>query len=367
MKVLEVVGEPILHGGQEKFIDNLYINIDDPNIVMDVLTPYYVDNQVFCEHVEDKGGTVHSLGYKFEPGKGRGHLKEPIKKYIAKNKYDLVHIHSGSISFLAYAAMAAKSAGVDRIIVHSHATASPSLKHSIVRSVYGRIVEGNAAIFCACSYDAGKDAFPIASKHNKVIVISNGINLADYTRNKTKRNTIREELHISPNEYVIGHVGRFSLSKNHRFLVDLFSLVLKQIPEARLLLIGDGELRNEIESMSERLGLKKKIIFTGNIDNVADYFQAMDIFLFPSSFEGFGYVALEAQAAGIPCIISDGVPDETMIGENIIKLQLNEPLIWREKILENKDAEPVDNSRAITEAGYDIESTISKVLEIYRT
>lgn len=367
MKVLEVVGEPILHGGQEKFIDNLYINIDDHNIVMDVLTPYFVDNQVLCEHVEDKGGTVYSLGYKFEPGKGRGHLKEPIKKYIENGKYDIVHIHSGSISFLAYAAIAAKRAGIDRIIVHSHATASPSLKHSIVRSVYGRLIEGNATFFCACSHDAGKDAFPIASKQNKVVVISNGIKLEDYKRNLTKRNMVREALHISSNEYVIGHVGRFSLSKNHRFLVDLFSLVLKRIPEAKLLLIGDGELRDEIEGMTERLGLKDRIIFTGNIDNVADYFQAMDIFLFPSSFEGFGYVALEAQAAGIPCIISDGVPDETMIGRNIIKLQLNEPLIWQKTILEYKDVEPVDNSTAITEAGYDIESTISKVLEIYRS
>lgn len=366
MKVLEVVGEPILHGGQEKFIDNLCININDPNIVMDVLTPYNVDNQVFCEHIEDKGGTVYDLGYKFEPGKGRRHLKEPIKKFIVNNDYDIVHIHSGSISFLAYAAIAAKYAGVGRIIVHSHATASPSLKHSIVRSVYGRIIESNATIFCACSYDAGKDAFPVASKHNRVVVISNGINLADYKRNKTKRNRIRDSLHIKPDEYVIGHVGRFSLYKNHKFLIEVFNMVLKQIPDSRLLLIGDGELRDEIESMVERLGIKDRIIFTGNIDNVADYYQAMDIFLFPSIFEGFGYVALEAQATGIPCIISEGVPDETMIGRNIIKLQLNEPLLWDEKTLEYKDAELVDNSRAITAAGYDIGSTVSRVLALYR-
>ena len=366
MKVLEITGEPILHGGQERFIQTLVGNINDPDIRIDVLTPYRVENQTFCETVNIHGGNVYSLDLGFTPGNSRRALLYKIDSFLANNKYDLVHIHSGSISALAYIAKAARRNGIGKVIVHSHATAANSLKHKIVQIAFRRMIEKNATDFLACSIAAGADKYTKKVVKKQLIVVPNGINVDDFKRDEEKRKSVRKELGISERQFVIGHVGRFSFEKNHQFLINVFENYRRINVNSRLLLVGDGELRDEFFQLIEEKALEECVIFTGSVDNVQDYYQAMDCFVFPSRYEGFGYVALEAQASGLPCVVSTNVPNDVLVGEHTINLPLENPYEWAKVLERFRNLQIVNNDRAITTAGYDIKKTIEVVKTVYR-
>lgn len=366
MRVLELTGEPIYHGGQEKFIANLIENIQDENLRIDVLTPYEIDNKSFCNLVKENGGEVHSFGYEFLPGKSRRFLIDCIETFLNNDAdYDVVHIHSGSISVLAYGAVAAKKAGIKKIIVHSHATAAKSIKHTMVKAFLGGTIRKNATEFWACSLDAGADKYPKSIVESKLVVIPNGIKADDFKRDEEKRRIIRKELNISNECFVVGHVGRFSHEKNHNMLIKVFKKVKARNAASKLLLVGDGELIDDVRQAVSENNLINEVIFTGNVDNVADYYQAMDCFAFPSRFEGFGYVALEAQAAGLPCVISSEVPSDVVVGRNVKILPLSEEEDWVSCILECKNQSITDNNEAIENAGYDVKRTAEMIRRKY--
>lgn len=365
IRIIEITGEPILHGGQEKFLSNLIEKIDYSGIDIDVLTPYVCDNTFFRELVQSKGGKVFELNLKFNPGKSRRLLFKPILSFLKDNKYDVVHVHSGSISVLAYVALASKKAGVKKVVVHSHSTGVPSLKHSFIRFFFGFIIKNNATDFLACSKDAGIMKYPRGIVDNNLIVIKNGIDIGSYKYDPDKRESKRRELGIGEDVFVIGHVGRFSHEKNHEFLIKLFFEFHNNNPNSMLLLVGDGELINIIKENVRQLNLNKSVVFTGNVDNVQDYYQAMNIFLLPSLYEGLPYVTLEAQANGMPCVLSTGVPEDAVISDCVTRLSLDDIQLWYDTILKYDDNEPIDNTDKIKMAGYDIVSTAEQVKKIY--
>lgn len=365
MKVIEVTGEPILHGGQEIFIESLLKGMNDSEMTIDILTPYEVDNEYFCQLAEAQGGNVYTLGYEFEPGRSRRFLMEPLRRFFEKHNYDLAHIHSGSISYLAYAAEAAKKAGIKKIIVHSHATGINNLKHKTVRILYSPAIKKNATNFWACSNEAGEDKYPKSIVKNQLVVIPNGIDIDDYKRDEERRVSIRKKLGISDKSFVIGHVGRFSEHKNQQYLIQLLSEMKKRLPNSKLLFVGDGEKKAEIQQEVKDIGLIDSVIFTGSVDDVANYYQAMDAFVFPSLFEGFGYAVLEAQAAGIPCVVSTGVPESAVIGKNIKRISLDDFEAWVDAVSGFNCDEIIDNGKAIEEAGYSISNTTDLVKKLY--
>lgn len=132
-----------------------------------------------------------------------------------------------------------------------------------------------------------------------------------------------------------------------------------------MLLVGDGELAEDIKQQVESKGLRDVVIFTGNVDNVQDYYQAMDCFLLPSLYEGLGIVAVEAQAAGLACVLSTGVPEDAVIGSNVCRLDLSDPQAWVKTILSLRDTPPADNTVKIKAAGYDIEDTAAHLRGLY--
>ena len=365
MKVAELTGEPILHGGQEMFILNLLKNISDPEIQMDVITPYICDNRSFEEALAARGGKLIQLGMDFAPGKSRRSLLKPVSEVLKAGAYDAVHIHSGSISVLAYCALAAHQAGSRRILVHSHCTAIPSLKHDLIRLAFSPFLSIYPTDWLACSREAGADKFPKDIVEKKLVVVKNGIDLQKFQRNNVLGQEIRIELEINPASFVIGHVGRFSQQKNHLFLVDAFAAVHKQKPESCLLLIGEGELEAAVKEHVNTLGLNHCVFFTGAIDNVSEYYNAMDCFAFPSLFEGFGYVLLEAEANGLPCLISDAVPDDAVINSNVTKLPLEKSL-WVDRLLQAESLERIEDQSAIKKAGFSARETAKTVEAIYR-
>lgn len=367
MKVAEITAEPILHGGQEKFISNLIKNIHDKDILIDVITPYQCENEDFRKIVEENGGEVIALGLPFLRGKSRKLLYKPICMLLKDKRYDVVHIHSGSISALAYISKAAHESGISKIVVHSHSTAVQSLKHSLIKMVFGCQLAKVATDFLACSEEAGKDKFPASIVNGKLLIIKNGISVEDYKRNEKLRAKQRELLGISEEAFVIGHVGRFAFEKNHMFLLDLFEEYHRKAPDSILLLVGDGELREAIVKRISKSRLENKIILTGNVDNIQDYYQPMDVFVLPSLYEGFSYATLEAQTAGIPCVISTGVPEAVMLGENIARVDLTDRQLWLEEIEKARLVGITDNTYAIMAAGYSASETAKSVLEVYKS
>ena len=165
-------------------------------------------------------------------------------------------------------------------------------------------------------------------------ILNNAIDCASYTYAPKHRQNARSIFSISDSTFVIGHVGRFSPPKNHTLLIDIFASIHKQRPDSALLLVGDGELRAQIESRVRDLGLQEHVIFTGVRSDVADLMQAMDIFVFPSLYEGLPVTMVEAQAAGLPCFISDKVPRDCVLTDLVTQIPLDaSPDQWSESIL----------------------------------
>ena len=365
MKVAEITGEPLVHGGQEVFILNLLRHITDPEIQIDVIAPYNCYNHSFEEMLSLRGGKLIQLGLHFARGKSRKSLLKPLYKTLKRENYDVIHIHSGSISALAYCALAANRAGCRRVIVHSHLAGIPSFKHRMVQLVFSPLLTVFATDWLACSRKAGEDKYSKSIVEKKLIVIKNGIELQEYQRNNALGQETRKELGIAPNAFVIGHVGRFSYEKNQLFLVDVFADVHNKNPRSCLLLIGDGELEAVVKERVSVLGLNHCVYFTGATDHVSTFYNVMDCFAFPSLFEGLGYVLVEAQANGLPCLISDSLPDDAMVNSNVNKLPLQKEL-WTENLLKIKLQDCIADQSALIKAGFSVHETVKTMEAIYR-
>lgn len=367
MKVLEVFGEPISNGGQESFVVNLieHMNLDGINI--DLLTPYYCDNLYYEEKVKQWGGKVISFGLEFKPGKSRFNINKYLDKYLKENTYDVVHVHSGSISILAIVAYYAKKNGVKKVITHSHcAVESINLKNKILRSIAGFIMKFCVDQYCACSIVAGEAKYMPSVVKNKMIVLNNGVDFQKFQYNDIVRKQIRDKYHIKKDAFVIGHVGRFSYQKNHEYLIRVFKELLEYDMDAVLMLIGSGELETEINSLINDLNLNDSILMCGNVNNVNDYMQAMDVFVLPSRYEGLPIVGVEAQAAGLPIVVSEHVSKELNLGKSVTFLPLSEDYsLWVNIILQLKEKRCNDNFQLLKEKGYDITKTADILREIY--
>ncbi|NLZ51832.1 MAG: glycosyltransferase family 1 protein [Thermoanaerobacteraceae bacterium] len=177
----------------------------------------------------------------------------------------------------------------------------------------------------------------------------------------------RKALGLADNAFVVGHVGRFHPLKNHSFLVDVFAEIYKRNKNAVLLLIGDGERKAEIETKVQKLGLAQAVLFLGVRSDVNLLMQAMDVFVFPSRYEGLGVSLIEAQAAGLPCVISDAIPQEVGVVDYLIKrVSLEKDVIeWAEAVLGCPQQERVNTTERITQKGFSIQQTAKKLQDFY--
>ncbi len=367
LRILEVMGEGIAHGGEEAFINNLITHIDMEGLTIDWLTPYKCYNTVFESNLNNIGGKVYELGLSYSPGKNRWHLTKPLNQFFAEHQYDVVHIHSGSTSAMTIIAGAAHRHGVKKIIVHSHTGGNNSFKSKAVKAAYSPYMHMYPTDYMACSVNAAEAKFPKSVNETKTKIINNGIELARYCYNPDTRKKIRTEMNIPYDSYVVGHVGRFSPEKNHKFILQCFARVLKRNSNCYLLLVGDGELQEEIKQMAADLSVEEKVRFAGYVSNVPEYYSAMNVFVLPSFFEGFAIAAVEAQATGIPCVLSDRISNETVINKNVLMLPIEEGSSdkWAEVICEHLEDEPIIDQSLLLKRGFDINETVRQIREIY--
>jgi glycosyltransferase involved in cell wall biosynthesis len=343
MKRILIIGMHDLIGGVETFLMSYWQHIDKSKFQMDFLSIY--PKLCYEDELVKGGAKIHKVSdFKKHPLK---YAKE-LSKILKENKYDIVHINMLSMAnFIPF--VVAKKCKIKKIIAHAHNTGIPSnIIRKILHFTCKKIILSNANDFWACSEKAGKWMFG----DDRAKIIYNAIDVKKFSFNAIARDKIRKEFSLE-NKFVIGHIGRFHEQKNHAFLIDVFAEVYKRDKSAVLLLVGDGELRDDIEKKVKKLGLKNGVIFAGIRADVENMYQCFDVFVLPSLFEGFGIVFIEAQCSGLPSFASDVVPLEA----NITGLLQHLPFdieMWAKTILEKKNFDRVDLSEKISEAGYDI-------------
>lgn len=366
MRVLEAFGEPVIRGGQEAFVFGVIEHMNMEGLTIDCLTPYQWEEDGYRELVRRRGGAAYALELPFSPGSSRRNVARPVREFLSGHRYDVIHIHSGSISILTIMAAEADRAGIPKIIVHSHATGEiDSFKHRLLRFLASLSMRRHVDVYCACSMTAAEWKFePMYAR--KAIIIRNGIDVRRYMFRPDMRTVVRNKLGLN-HQFVIGNVGRFGREKNHEFLIEIFEAIVKQHPGSVLLLVGDGEEWEKIQSMVISRRLSEKVYFTGSVGNVEDYIQAMDVFVLPSLYEGLGIVAIEAQAAGLPVIASTKVPADIGLSEAVVFLPLEDGVErWANAIVRMSGmTDREDGSEQVRQAGYDVHAAAEQVRRMY--
>lgn len=364
-RVLEAFGEPISRGGQESYVVSALQNMDLTTIHVDMFTPYYCDNISYVNYMHSIGGIIKHKDLPFKVGGTRREIIRCFDEFLkAEEKYDVVHIHSGSISALAYYARVASKNGVKKVIVHSHSSGvKENFKHIMIKAYAAGMFKKYSSDFCACSIEAAKWKFPKSVLKN-VKILKNGVDLNAFRFNPDIRDVMRSAYGIK-NEIVLGHVGRFTYEKNQTFLIDVFKVFIERFANAKMILVGDGIELENVKAKVKMLNLEQNVIFTGSKSNVYEYMNMFDVFLLPSLYEGLGIVGIEAQASGLPVIASTGVPTEMKVSSNVVFLDLTSVSSWVDAISAYKNEGRTNNINVIKAKGYDIHDSAQSVWNLY--
>ena len=327
IRVAQIIGKWI-GGGVEAVVMNYYRHIDRSKIQFDFICDEDSTNIPY-EEIESLGGKVILI----PPYQKVFKYHKALKKALKEENYKIVHSHINTLS--VFSLFAAKCAGVPVRIAHSHSTTNKKeKKKNLLKQILRPFSKVFATDYMCCSELAGRWLFG-NKEYDKgnVYLLNNAIDLDKFKYDEKIRNEKRKELNIDDDTLVIGHVGRFVEQKNHRFLIDIFNEVHKEKENSILMLVGQGPLMEEIKEKVKALGLENNVMFLGQRNDINELYQAMDLFLFPSLYEGLGMVVVEAQCSNLPCIVSSEVPKIVKIGSNIIFVSLeNDIYYWAEKV-----------------------------------
>lgn len=354
-------------GGITRYVLNLWKNINKEIVQFDFMT--FSFDLDFEEELLKTGCKVYHLSCYPEENE-----LQFIKEFneILKCGYDVIELHTSYWKSTIMEELARKQSGC-KIIIHAHSIGiSASLppqevkkaeeKHYQIRNM---IDEKIADKFWACSREAADWLYGANIPNEKITIINNTIETCVFKYNETIRRKKREEWGLT-NQYVIGHVGRLEREKNHKFILDIFAKLHKRVPQSILLLVGEGSYKEEIEKKLIELGIENSVILTGKKENVADYLQVMDIFVFPSLFEGFGMALLEAQCSGLMCIGSENIPKEVFLSEYAKQISLKEQDKWLQVLEETaKGYDRKSQNLLIKRYGYDTKTQIENLEKMY--
>lgn len=348
------------NGGSQAMIMNLYRNIDRTKIQFDFIIDRE-DEIFFADEIKSMGGRIYILP--IFKGINFFEFTTSWREFFENHtEYKIIHGHVRSTASI-YLSIA-KKFGL-KTIAHSHNISSGKGFSALVKNVLQFPIRFKVDQLFACSLEAGEWLFgKKAVKSSKFKIIKNAIDSKKYKFDLEKRKIVRDYYQLS-DKYIIGHVGRFHNQKNHEFLIDMFNIVSKVRQDAVLMLVGDGELRDSITTKINKLNLEDKVLFTGARNDVHDLMQAMDIFVFPSLFEGLGMVVIEAQASGLRCIVSDNVPNEASITKLVERIPLKQD-IWSQVIIGcSEEDRTIDYSEQVRAKGYDIDSNAKEIEDYY--
>ncbi|MCO4592203.1 sugar/glucosyl transferase [Streptococcus infantarius subsp. infantarius] len=363
-KVLQIGSENFGAGGRSVIAYNLTRPLTD-DFQVDFLATGKLKNPSFHRIIEENGGHVQ-------------HVKEVSSKIkrlrsiysiLKKEKYDIVHINADDAIEGLFNIILSKLSGA-KIVLHAHNTSSSRgegfigrLKMLSAKKIVNFLVDYKLA----CSLEAA-DYLYGDTDLSDVTIIKNGIIINDFLYNEELRQNVRENLNIPMEAIVLGTVGRLSYQKNPEFMVSLIQTLFSKVPNFYFIWIGDGEERTNIETMLGEEIKSGRVLLLGKQEQPAQYLQAMDVFLLPSLYEGFGIVNIEAQASGLPCVVSSAVPESASVNSNFYRLSLSDGVEkWTDFIISMSYKRlPYDSAEKIKEAGFDIEDSARKLRTIYQ-
>lgn len=361
MRVLHYIGS-MEQGGSQAMIMNIYRNIDRGAIQFDFVI-HVGDITALAEEALSLGSKI-IICPKFSAKNVRKYTNWWNTFFKEHPEYQIVHSHVRSTA--AIVLTIAKKYGC-KTIAHSHSTSSGSGFSALVKNILQFRIRYVSDYFMGCSQVAGEWLFgKKICKSDRYTNIRNAIDSQQYIYDKAIADSVRHEFGYSDGDFVVGHVGRFSEPKNHGFLLDTFKCLHKKDPKYKLLLVGDGELREEIEQKIKDNGLCDAVTLTGVRPDVNRLMMGMDLFLFPSLYEGLGIVMIEAQATGCPCIASTGVPKEAKITDLVCYLSLDDsPEQWADYISSTNKIERKNMNSSVMRAGYDINESALWLQDFY--
>ncbi|MDR1564754.1 MAG: glycosyltransferase family 1 protein [Oscillospiraceae bacterium] len=363
LRVLQVFSRMDI-GGAETMVMNLFRKLERDKICFD----FAVNVEQTCAYdaeIKELGGNIYRLP-KLKNGNIHAY-KSAWREFLKQHPYPIVHGHLRSTAAL-YLPEAKRSGAV--AIAHSHSISAGEGFSALAKNILQYPIRFQADYLCACSRAAGlwlygKNAVNKANFR----IMPNAIDTPAYRINQAARSKLRGELGIAENTLLIGHVGRFSFPKNHTYLLDIFNEIHNMQPDSKLILAGAGELLDETKAKAARLGLTDSVIFAGLRKDIPLLMQAMDVLVFPSRYEGLPVTLVEAQAADLPCIISDVISSEVCFSPLVQRLSLQAaPAEWAAAAIQAAKstlrAQHVGFASVLSN-GYDVSEAAAKLQEFY--
>ena len=364
VRILHVVGA-MNRGGAEVLLMDLYRNLDRNRVQFDFIV-YDQNEGLFDKEINSLGGNIFRFKNRFYRNP-LGYLNELYSFFLIHPEYECVHSHLNDMS--GYILLMAKLAHKKVRIAHSH-SAFPTIDRirALVWWIGRKLILSNANYILGCSSDAIVYCSGFIPDGQKRIVMKNAINIKKFAFDLDRRNLVRERMEIPDSNLVLGNVARFNEEKNHFFILEIFKKVLELNKNSLLILVGSGPLQSGILKNAKEMNIESNIKFLGVRSDVNEIINAFDVFLMPSLYEGLGIVLVEAQANGIPCIVSDTIPKEADINAGLINfLALKDDVKkWSEAVLKaNRILNTQDPQFAAKEAGYDIHEVASWLQKFY--
>lgn len=331
-------------GGIETYIMMLYRRMDKTRMIFDFVTDF--PSMTFADEVSRAGSRIYYI-----PAKGKelkGHLREMNRLLKEHPEYKAVYFNI--VDAGAAVTMSAAWRQKRRVIAHAHNSSSGNQTlQNICRPLLGVF----AGRWLACSRTAARFMFGERTAQ-KAEIIPNLIDAKRFAYDPELRQRTRKKLGLQDEDFALIHVGRLDWEKNPKELLEIFRGIRVREPRARLLSIGSGPMEGEVHQYARQLGIDESVGFLGRQEDIVPYLQAADVFVLPSVYEGFGIVAVEAQAAGLPCVLSTGVPEDVKVTENVEYLPVQEHERWTEAVLKFRNMPRACTTEQIISAGYDI-------------
>ena len=363
IRVAQVVGR-MMGGGVEATVMNHYRHIDRSRVQFDFIAQ--TDSTVVPrEEIESLGGRVFFV----PPYKNPIAYVNACRRLFKDIKPDIVHSNMNAVSM--FTLMAAKQAGVKIRIAHSHSTSNPAERgKTLVKNMLRPFSRVYPTHYAACSDYAARWLFGDKLVDSGAVhLIRNAIDLDQFSYSQQARSQKRSELGIQPDQLVVGQVGRLCFQKNQSFSLKVFAELLKRVPDAVLIIVGDGDSRGELEYQTRSLGITNRVRFLGVRADVAELYSLFDVLLFPSTYEGLGMAAIEAQATGLSVIASDHVPNEAGVIPRLMqRLSLDEPpAYWADQIIRvsKRHLKRTGQEIELANVGYDINASAQQLTEWY--
>lgn len=361
IRIAQIIGKWV-GGGVEAVVMNYYRNIDRNKIQFDFICDEDSTNIPY-EEINRLGGRVILI----PPYQKMLKYHKKLKDILKNEKYTIVHSHINTLS--VFSLFAAKCAGVPVRIAHSHSTTDKKeWKKNSIKLILRLFSKRYATHYFCCSELAGRWLFGNKEYNNgNVVLLNNAIDLDKFRYNPQIRELKRKELEVNEDTVIVGHIGRFVEQKNHLYLIDVFYQIHKIIQNSILILAGQGPLEKKVKEKVNKLGLDNCVRFLGQVANPNELYQAMDVFVLPSLYEGLPVVGVEAQAAGLLCFFSNNMTKETKILTCTKFMSLSESTLkWANAIIAGyNEQQRIDAEKYFSQKGYNIKKEAVKLEKFY--